>query len=60
MLFIEKIVVPFVYVIDHGAVPVKFIVRGAAWPLQIDGFPLIVAVGNGFTIIVTQLVVSAH
>ena len=60
MLFIEKFVVPFEYVIDQGAVPAKFIVRLVAWPLQIAGLPLIVAVGNGFTVTVTQLVTPVH
>jgi len=31
-----------------------------SWPLQIATLPLMVAVGNGFTITVTQLVVSVH
>ena len=49
-------VVPSVYVILHGDVPVKVTVREAVVPGQIALVPVMIAVGKGFTVTVALLV----
>jgi hypothetical protein len=50
MLFTVTGVVPSVYVIDHGAVPVSATEIVALCPIHTAVVPLIVAVGSGFTV----------
>ena len=52
-------VVPSVYVILHGAVPVNAIEIVVEFPLQIVAVPVMVAVGRGLTVITTGVVTSA-
>ena len=46
-------VVPSVYVIDHGAVPVRATEKVALAPAQTEAGPVITAVGPWFTTTVT-------
>ena len=52
MLFTITGVVPSVYVMDQGWLPVRFIVIVVEVPLQIVAVPLMLAVGRGLTIMV--------